>query len=193
MVITLDRRRTGGFCPILCLVLGLLLGLGLSLNPLGPAAAQTRSPKAPDADLSTLTQVRVTASQTTPDAVNCGPDLGELLPRVEAELASNGLRIVETPEHLVTVSILTAHDEARGICSSAAMLGAYQLVSFYDEVKGGLRSGYVVLWQRGKQVFSTPTDHAAAVETAVNRLAQLFLGDWRAGGTVAQRSSQKAQ
>jgi len=188
MVDTLDQCRVGS----LRLTLLVVLCLGYSLNLAADAAAQSPLNKAPDADISTLTQVRVTASQATPDAVNCGPDLRDLLPRVEEELTSGGLRIVKSPEHLVTASILTAHDDVRGICSSAAMLGAYKLVSFYDEVKGGLRTGYVVLWQRGKQVSSAPVNHATAVEIAITHLTQNFLKDWRAEDKVAQSPSKKA-
>jgi len=180
----LRQHRISNCCAALWLV--------LSVATAGEAVAQTRSTKAPDADISMLTQARVTASQTTPDAVNCGPDLRTLLPRVEEELVSGGIRIVKSPEHLLTVSILTAHDPARGMCSSAAMLGAYQLVSFFDELKGGLRSGYVVLWQRGKQVSSAPTSHTAAVESAVNRLTQIFLEEWRSSNTVAQSATKKS-
>jgi hypothetical protein len=164
------------------MALGLVVGCVLAST----VSAQSRPDKRPDADMSTLKEVRVTASQTTPDAVNCGPDLAALLPHVEAELASGGMRIVKSPRHLVTVSILTSHDAARGICSSAAMLGTYKLVSFFDEAKGALQSGYIVLWQRGKQVISVPTDHAAAVETAVNRLVDIFIKDWQVAGTAAQ-------
>lgn len=160
----------------------LIVCLGLNLGVVTTGFAQVPKIEVPDADLSSLVQVRVTASQTTPDTVNCGPDLRALLPHIENELQSGGLRIVQSPEHLVTLSVLTAHDAARGICSSATMLGSYKLVSYFDEVKGSLQSGYVVLWQRGKQVTSAPTDHASAVETAVNRLSQVFLKEWQAKG-----------
>ncbi len=173
-------------CSVRAMAVGLLLGCVLA----SAASAQSATAKRPDADMSTLKEVRVTASQTTPDAVNCGPDLSVLLAHIEDELSSGGLVIVKSPEHLVTVSILTSHDALRSICSSAAMLGTYKLVSFYDQAKGALQSGYVVLWQRGKQVVSAPTDHAAAVETAVNGLVEIFLTDWQDAETTAQTSSK---
>lgn len=172
----------GFCCSVRVMALGLMVGAVLT----SAATAQSR----PNADMSTLKEVRVTASQTTPDAVNCGPDLPALLPHIEEDLSAGGLRLVKSPQNLVTVSVLTSHDAIRGICSSAAMLGTYKLVSFYDEDKGALQSGYVVLWQRGKQVVSAPTDHASAVEGAVNDLVEIFVRDWQEAETAAQKPSQ---
>jgi len=184
-----DQARTG---RVLSIFRYLVLGAGLNLILGSMAMAQTGNLRVPDANLANLTSVRVTASQTTPDAVNCGPDLDDLLPHMEEELKAGGLQVVETPAHLLTVSILTVHDAARGVCSSATMLGSYKLVSFFDETQGALKSGYVVLWQRGKQVMSPPTDHAVAVEGAVNRLIGGFLEDWRRDEGSRESSSNEA-
>jgi hypothetical protein len=165
-----------------------ILSLVLVLGSIAVSAVLAQS--RPNADMSTLKEVRVTASQTTPDAVNCGPELSALLPHIEDDLAGGGLRIVKSPQNLVTVSVLTSHDAIRGICSSAAMLGTYKLVSFYDEDKGALQSGYVVLWQRGKQIVSAPTDHAGAVEAAVDGLVEIFLKDWQDAEAKTQAPGQ---
>jgi hypothetical protein len=135
-----------------------------------PAAGRAQSVIAPDADLTALDKIRVTASQTTPDAVACGIDLRLLLPVVEKRLQAGGLSATKSPNAVVTFSLMTTHDPASRLCATTAMLGAYRLVSYFDEAAGWVKSGYVVLWQRGAQLLSSPNDHPLATERTLARL-----------------------
>jgi len=152
-------------------VLGLLLAAIMTY----PVAGRAQTLVAPDADLGSLDEARVTASQTTPDAVPCGIDLRLVLPVVEKRLQASGLRATKSPDAVVTFSLMTTHDPAERLCATAAMLGAYRLVSYFDETAGWLKSGYVVLWQRGAQVLSSPTDHPLATERTLTRLVDNLL------------------
>lgn len=151
------------------------LGLLLAAMMTHPVAGHAQSVVAPDADLMTLDEVRVTASQTTPDAVPCGIDLRLLLPVVERRLQAGGLRTSKSPNAVVTFSLMTTHYPEGRLCATAAMLGAYRLVSYFDEEAGWLKSGYVVLWQRGVQVLSAPNDHPLATEKTLARLVDNLL------------------
>ncbi len=165
-------------------VCGFAVFLFLGLSPFA-AAAQVPAAQRPDANLMSLEAVRVTASQTTSDAITCGLDLRSLLPGVESSLQAGGLRMSTSTRTIVTVSLLTMHDDARGICSTATMLGAYRMVDYFDETEGWLRTGYVVLWQRGVQVVSSPADHPMAIERAAARLADTLLETWRQQNRLA--------
>jgi hypothetical protein len=100
-------------------------------------------------------------------------------PRIERDVKAGGLRLRDEPDVVVTVSLLTTHDKTRGVCATAAMVGVYELVSFYRAEEGWTRSGYVVLWQRGNQVISAPADHPDAIDRGVARLTGKFLESWR--------------
>jgi hypothetical protein len=145
----------------------------------GVAAAQSGEAKAPDANLAQVSAVRVTASQITPDGISCGLSVKDVTPKIERDVKAGGLRLRDEPDVVVTVSLLTTHDKTRGVCATAAMLGVYELVSFFRATEGWTRSGYVVLWQRGNQVVSAAPDHPDAVDRRVTRLTEKFLESWR--------------
>jgi len=132
-----------------------------------------------EADLAGVRGVRVTISQTTPDAMSCGIDLRGLLPVVSAGLAKGGLTVDPSADVTVTLTVLTGYDGGSGVCASAPMLGAYRRVSFFDEKAGWLRSGQLVLWQRGTASATASSDHAEAVRQAVSSLSEAFLASWR--------------
>ena len=161
------------------------LGLLLAAVMTHPTAGRAQTVAAPDADLSTLDEVRVTASQTTPDAVPCGIDLRLQLPVVENRLQAGGLRATKSPKLVITFSLMTTHYPESRLCATAAMLGAYRLVSYFDEKAGWLKSGYVVLWQRGAQVLSAPNDHPLATEKTLARLVENLLKTRRQQSTIA--------
>jgi hypothetical protein len=146
----------------------------------GTAAAQSRESKAPNTNLTQVTAVRVTASQITPDGISCGLSLKDLTPKIEHDVKTGGLRLRDEPDVVLTISLLTTQDKIRGVCATAAMLGVYELVSYFDTKEGWTRSGYVVLWQRGNQVISTPADHPDAIDRRVALLTTKFLDSWRA-------------
>lgn len=160
----------GRILPFLFLASSLLIGNAL--------AGQEPIEK-PEADLRGLDRVRVTISQTTPDATVCGIHLSDFLPLVESDLQAGGLALSSSPATLVTLSLMTTHYDSQNICGTATTLGAYRMVSFFDETVGWLRTGYVVLWQRGRQVMSSPADHSATTAAAVKRLTATFLETWR--------------
>ena len=145
----------------------------------GAAAAQSRESKTPNANLNQVTAVRVTASQITPDGITCGLSLEDVTPRIEHDVKAGGLRVRGEPDVVATISLLTTHDKIRGVCATAAMLGVYELVSYFDAKEGWTRSGYVVLWQRGNLVISTPTDHPDAIDRRITLLTAKFLDSWR--------------
>jgi hypothetical protein len=145
----------------------------------GVAAAQSPASKAPNANLNQVTAVRVTASQITPDGITCGLSLEDVTPKIEHDVKAVGLRVRGEPDVVVTISLLSTHDKIRGVCATAAMLGVYELVSYFDAKEGWSRSGYVVLWQRGNLVISTPTDHPDAIDRRVALLTAKFLDSWR--------------
>lgn len=155
-------------------------GRALLLGALAVAVpAPAWSAGASVADLAGVRGVRVAISQTTPDAMSCGIDLRGLLPLVSEGLAQGGLAIDPSAEVTVTLTVLTGYDGASGVCASAPMLGAYRQVSFFDEKAGWLRSGQVVLWQRGTASATASADHAEAVRQAVTSLSEAFLSSWR--------------
>ena len=80
---------------------------------------------------------------------------------------------------------MTTHDTAARLCATAAMLGAYQLVDYFDDKAGWLKSGYIVLWQRGAQVLSSPADHPLATERTLARLTDNLLKTRRRQRKVA--------
>jgi len=174
------QRGSAVFGPLFAVMLsGTMMALSLT--------ARAQSLVAPDANLALLSAVRVTASQTTPDAVPCGIDLRLLLPVVENRLQGGGLRATKSPDAVVTFSLMTSHDPAGQLCATAAMLGAYQLANYFDEKAGRLKSGYVVLWQRGAQVLSAPADHPHAVERTLARLTDNMLKTRRQQSKIASQ------
>lgn len=143
------------------------------------ASADARSEGAEPADLAGIVSVRVNVSQTTPDAMACGIDLRELLPTVSEGLVTGGLTVDRSADATVTLTILTGYDQKAGMCATAPMLGAYRKVSYFDEKVGWLRSGQVVLWQRGTATATPAADHPGAVQRAVTALTQALLASWR--------------
>ena len=172
-VVTEKRGRT-----VAVRRLAMLLALLLSTLP-----AAARSAGGTPADLAGIKGVRITISQTTPDASTCGIDLRELQPVVSGRLVSGGLAVDQAADVTITLSILTGYDESTGVCASAPMLGAYRRVSYFDEKAGWLRSGQVVLWQRGTAAATPSSDHADALRAAVSRLSDTFLESWRNANT----------
>lgn len=164
--------------------IGVLLAM---LSAAAPAGA--RGETAVPADLAGVSGVRISISQTTPDAMTCGVDLREMLPVVSDGFVTGGLTIDQAADVTVTLSILTGYDGNTGVCASAPMLGAYRRVSYYDEKAGWLRSGQIVLWQRGTAATTPSSDHAVAVRAAVSRLSDTFLESWRGAnsGGLANR------
>ena len=51
-------------------------------------------------------------------------------------------------------------------------------MSFFDEAAGWVRSGYVVVWQSGLIVTSSPAEHLKTVRQALARLGNTMLQDW---------------
>lgn len=154
---------------VMALAVGLLAGAPAGLRADGPTPA----------DLAGVDAVRITVSQTTPDALTCGIDLRTLLPTVSETLADGGVPVDSAAEVTVTLSVLTGYDDVTGACASAPMLGAYRRVSFFDERAGWLRTGQVVLWQRGTATTTATAGHAEAARHAVSELALSFLSSWR--------------
>jgi hypothetical protein len=164
---------------------------GVLMFAASEVGAQSSAGKAPDADLSRVVNIRVTASQITPDAVSCGLSLNDVVPRIGRNLEADGLVLVKEPTVLVTLSLMTTQDKGRGICASTAMLGTYELVTYFDARAGWNRTGYVVLWQRGNQVISPIADHPEVVDRTVSRLTRLFLDSWHAARTPEKTATKK--
>ncbi len=150
-----------------------------------PSVGNAQSTVAPDANLADLKAVRITASQTTPDAVPCGLDLRLLMPVVEKRLQAGGLVATKSPKAVVTFSLMTSHDPAGRLCATAAMLGVYKMVNYFDDTAGWVKTGYAVLWQRGTQVLSSPSDHPLATERTLARLIDDMLKTGRQQRQVA--------
>ena len=131
------------------------------------------------ADLSGVTAVQLTVNQTTPDALTCGVDLRQLSPVVSDALQVGGLIVDPASDVTVALTILTGYDADTGVCATTPMLGAYRRVAYYDDAVGWLRSGDVVLWQRGTTATSASADHARAARSAVSELSDALLASWR--------------
>lgn len=154
-------------------------GAALLAVLLAVVPADARGEVGADADLAGVTGVQINISQTTPDALTCGVDLRNLLPLVSDGLVEGGLSVDPAADVTVTLSVLTGYDAATGMCASAPMLGAYRRVSYFDEKVGWLRSGQIVLWQRGTATTTASADHAGAVRLAVSALSGALLKSWR--------------
>ena len=151
-----------------------LLGACLYVN----VYAQSAETK-PDADLEGVTNVRVSFSQLTPDATTCGLSLQQFRPILRNELESTGLVLVAETDVLVTLGLMTTYDRGRDACGTSATLGAYKKVSYFDESVGWLRTGYVVLWQRGQQVMSGIAEHAESMDAVIQKLTEVFSDSWQ--------------
>lgn len=152
-----------------------------------PATGQADQAEA--ADLAGVAAVRIAINQTTPDAMNCGIDLQRLLPVLSDGLRAGGLAVRPSADVTIALTVLTGYDSDTGVCATAPMLGTYRRVSYFDAAVGWLRSGHIVLWQRGTTATSAIAEHAGLVQRAVIDLSTALLTSWRAdnGGGVANR------
>lgn len=152
-----------------------------------PATGRTED--ATTADLAGVTTVRIAINQTTPDAMGCGLDLGRLLPVLSDGLRAGGLAVDPAADVTIALTVLTGYDAATGVCATAPMLGTYRRISYFDKAVGWLRSGHVVLWQRGTTATSAIADHDSLVRRAITDLSEALLTSWRSanGGGLANR------
>ncbi len=134
----------------------------------------------PDANLDGVLAVRITFSQLTPDAINCGLTLDRFQSILSNELQSTGFSLSETTDTLVTLGLMTTFDPRRNACGTSATLGVYKKVAYFDEAVGWLKSGYIVLWQRGQQVMSGIAEHSDSTATVTQRLIDVLGQSWRA-------------
>lgn len=155
----------------------------LMLGSTPPAAAQST-----DVSLAGMNTIRLTASPLSQAALDCRLEASELIADVEAQLTAGGMTAVDSRRNLATVTVLTAFEAERALCSSGVMLGVYRKVSFFDEVSGWVRSGYVVVWQSGQQVLSARDSHPAQVQASLHRLAEAMLRDWQRAEERAPRA-----
>jgi hypothetical protein len=162
--------------------LGVLL-LGLGLATVAAAAGDSKS----DIDFRGINALRVTTSPVPPGAIDCNIDNGALVHDLEQQLATGGLKVTTSGDNVATVTVLSTSETTRGICSSAIMLGAYSRMSFFDEAAGWLRSGYVVVWQSGLIVTSSPAEHLKTVRQALARLGTAMLRDWQKQNPAASK------
>ncbi len=134
----------------------------------------------PDANLLGVSDIRITMSQITPDAISCGLALEHFKPILKNQLQANGLKLVSSTSTLLTLGLMTTLDMDRSVCGTSATLGVYRKVAYYDDDAGWLRKGYVVLWQRGQQVVSGTADHAEMTTLVVQQLSEKLIESWRA-------------
>ena len=166
---------------------GKILAVGylfcLSFAWVNGAHSQTLE-SAPDANLKGVKTLKVTFSQLTPDAITCGLSLDLIQPIVTAKILRSGISLVSTTDILATLGLMTTFDPGRDACGTSATLGVYKKVSYYDESVGWLRTGYVVLWQRGQQVMSGIAEHSDSTGAIVQRLAEVLLESWKQENAV---------
>ena len=129
--------------------------------------------------LAGVKQVRVKVSPPSLDALPCGLDMKALLTALSERLQSGGFIPSGDGAVTVTVSMMTHLEEGGDRCGTATMLGAYREVSYFDEEAGQLRSGHVVLWQRGTMALSRTADHPDVVLEEVRRLGDSLLETWQ--------------
>ncbi len=153
----------------------LLIGTALATTSPAPVAAQEA---AADVDLRGVTALRATIGPLSAAALECGLRGHVLLGDLEARLAAGGIAPAPQIGDLATITVITGHDAATGLCSSAVMLGAYARESFVDRRVGWIRTGYVVLWQSGVMVTSGAVDHADTVRDALDRLGDALIEEW---------------
>lgn len=168
------HRRPLRQCAVTLLVGGALL-LGLAAATSGPAAAQGI---ASDMDFRGMTSLRITASPTTVESLDCGLESTGLVRELQRQFESGGMKPTDSDAALGVITILSARDSDRGLCNSTIMLGAYKKASFFDKDVGWIRSGYVVVWQSAVLVASPAESHALQVRDALTRLGDALLGDW---------------
>lgn len=142
----------------------------------GPAAAQGL---ASDMDLRGVKLLRVTASPTMVETLDCGIEAATLVRNLKGQVESEGLKPTDSDAALAVVTVLSARNEDAGVCSSTLMLGVYKKASFFDRDVGWIRSGYVVAWQSAVLVTSPIEAHNVQVNDALARLGDALLGDWR--------------
>jgi hypothetical protein len=162
--------------------LGALL-LSIGMGTVVAAAEDIKS----DIDFRGINALRVTTSPMPPGAIDCNIDNGALVHDLEQQFWTAGLKVATSGDNVATVTVLSTSETTRGVCSSAVMLGAYSRMSFFDEAAGWLRSGYVVVWQSGLIVTSSPAEHLKTVRQALARLGNAMLRDWQKQNPAAPK------
>lgn len=145
----------------------------------GGGAGDVRAEQPKGVSLKGVPSLKVTVTQTTPDAVNCGVDIKQLLAELRRVLLEGGLTVVDTSDTVATISFMVAHDPERGVCATSSMLGAYRSVTFFDDKAGWLATGHVALWQRAMQSVAGRANNEEAVKKAVQRLGSDLVDSWR--------------
>lgn len=141
-------------------------------------AAMAQEPDS-DMDFRGIRSVRVTASPMPQGAIDCDIDGDALVRDLEQQFDAGGLRNAAGNDNLATITVLSTYETGSGVCSSAMMLGAYSKVSFFADAAGWIRSGYVVLWQSGVIVTSSPEQHLQTAREALARLGSSMLEAWQ--------------
>jgi hypothetical protein len=155
----------------------ILLVAILAMAAAAPAPGRAAQP-ASDTDLRGIKGLRVTSSPVPPGAIDCNIDSAVLTHELEQQLAVGGMHPPKQGDDLATITVMSSAVGSGGLCSSAVMLGAYAKRSFFDDGVGWIRSGYVVIWQRGVMVSSPPSSQMDAVKQALSRLGAALLHDW---------------
>jgi hypothetical protein len=155
-------------------VTGLLL---ISLVLLGTTA---HAQQGGAVNLAEIENGRVTISPPSLDALPCGLEVPPLLSALSDKLQAGGITPVDEGPITITLSVLTHLEPDSDRCGTATMLGVYKKISYFDEEAGWLRSGQIVLWQRGTMILSPTADHREAVIGEAERLGGALLETWRA-------------
>ena len=164
-----------------------LVASGISLCVFLNVSAFAQDPaNKPNADLQGVELIRVSFSQLTPDATVCGLSLGVIQPLLKNKLMNGGFIAIPETDTLATLGLMTTYDQGRNACGTSATLGVYRKVSYFDESVGWLRTGYVVLWQRGQQVQSGVANHAASTAVVVQQLADTLIQSWQEDNKTTQ-------
>lgn len=159
-----------------------LLAAAVAAVAASPASAQT-SPTS-DADLQGVSGLRVTLSPMSAASLECNLRGAELVSDTETKLSQGGMTSPQSDADLAIITVITGRDAATSLCSSALMLGAYGRESYVDDRVGWVRTGYVVLWQSGLMVTSSPQDHLETVRRALGGLGGAMLEEWHRANAV---------
>jgi len=122
--------------------------------------------------------INIIASNETPDARICGINVQPALKEIKDNLASKGIIRNQSADKILVISFLTKINMEVDYCSTTAMIGLYEKISYYDRLTEKLKDGKIVLWQRGMTAITEVKQHEDATMDMTEKLLENLLNSY---------------
>ena len=122
--------------------------------------------------------INIIASNETPDARICGINVQSALKGIKENLASKGIIVNQSADKILVVSFLTKINMEVDYCSTTAMIGLYENISYYNQSTEKLNDGKIVLWQRGMTAITETEQHKDATIVITEKLLENLLNSY---------------